>query len=102
MPSVFSPDLTAKSSLITVKNDEFHHLVHVFRAKINEKISIINGKGLLAHAEIREINKKNAEGNHQRHIHFIKKLLGALLQLKKQRGKQRIASTKHIKMGVAS
>ena len=43
-----------------LKNDEFHHLCNVMRAKINDRVEIINGKNQLAKAKIIEIKSKYA------------------------------------------
>ncbi len=45
---------------ITLENDEFHHLSHVFRIKAGEVISLVNGKGALALGSVANINKHHA------------------------------------------
>jgi len=39
---------------------EFHHLIHVMRAKEGDKIELVNGLGSLAQAHIEKIKKKGA------------------------------------------
>ncbi len=43
---------------ITLEGDEWHHLAHVSRARVKERVEIINGKGRLAIARLEEIHKK--------------------------------------------
>lgn len=43
-----------------LKESEFHHLAHVMRTKIGELIEIVNGRGILAQARVKEIGKKEA------------------------------------------
>ncbi len=45
---------------IRLQNEEFHHLAHVMRIKIGEEIEIINGRGDLAHAAVKQISKREA------------------------------------------
>ncbi len=45
---------------ILINEGELHHLLHVSRCKVNDKIEIINGQGQLAEAEILSIGKKEA------------------------------------------
>lgn len=46
---------------IFLKEDEFHHLVHVTRVKEGEIIEILNGKGSLASAKVDKIEKHQAK-----------------------------------------
>lgn len=46
---------------VILEGDEFHHLANVMRAKVNEKVCLINGNGVFYFGEITQINKKNAE-----------------------------------------
>ncbi|MGA8164307.1 MAG: RsmE family RNA methyltransferase [Waddliaceae bacterium] len=43
-----------------VSEQEFHHLVHVVRAKHGETVTLVNGKGILAAASIEKIEKNRA------------------------------------------
>lgn len=52
--------LVAKKT-ITLKNQEFHHLVRVIRMQEGESVELINGKGLLGFGEIQKVTKKDAE-----------------------------------------
>ncbi len=47
-------------SKAVLQGDEFHHLVHVIRAKASDELELINGKGILADAKITEITKDRA------------------------------------------
>jgi 16S rRNA (uracil1498-N3)-methyltransferase len=42
-----------------IEDEEFHHIVNVFRHKIGDNFNIINGKGLSAEGTIAKINKKS-------------------------------------------
>ena len=59
MPCFYTPELKKDNRKITITGEEFHHITHVFRKKINDEILLTNGKGLLAKAKIEDINKKN-------------------------------------------
>ena len=58
MPS-FHADFDTNSSEITLSEEETHHASNVFRHKIGDIISLINGKGLKANAIIKSSTKKN-------------------------------------------
>jgi len=60
MPSCYYPDLTATARQVSLGGDEFHHLVRVRRLRVGEQVTLNNGQGLLAHAELTEINKQSA------------------------------------------
>jgi 16S rRNA (uracil1498-N3)-methyltransferase len=45
---------------IFLKDDEFHYLRSVMRTRAGEKVDVINGKGLLATAEVSKISEKDA------------------------------------------
>lgn len=45
---------------VSLEGQEFHHLAHVFRAKVGDEIELVNGKGALAHAELIQISKQKA------------------------------------------
>lgn len=49
-----------ENEIISIKEDEFHHLVNVMRAKIEDRIEIVNGMGELAHACVKSIEKRQA------------------------------------------
>ena len=46
---------------VTLEGDEFHHLVNVMRARVNDKVCLFNGNGYFYFGQITQINKKNAE-----------------------------------------
>jgi len=60
MPSCYYPELTATARQVSLGGDEFHHLVRVRRLRAGEQVTLTNGQGLLAHAELAEINKQSA------------------------------------------
>src|ERR1043165_5489273 len=45
---------------ITLKDQEFHHLVHVMRATQGDVIELIDGKGALAKGHVMDIQKRQA------------------------------------------
>jgi 16S rRNA (uracil1498-N3)-methyltransferase len=49
-----------QSETICIKDTEFHHLVNVMRAKVNDRIEIVNGMGQLGRASVKSIEKKQA------------------------------------------
>jgi len=51
--------LTIGSTLI-LEGTEFHHLAHVMRAAVDDKVDLVNGKGTLAKATIESVDKKKA------------------------------------------
>lgn len=53
-------DLQAGSSL-TIRDREFHHIVNVARKNVDDQIELINGKGGLAKAYIKKIEKKSID-----------------------------------------
>ncbi len=61
MPGFFVPQLTIGDASIVISGEEFHHITHVFRKKINDEILLTNGKGLLAKAKIKDINKMESK-----------------------------------------
>ncbi len=46
--------------IISIEGVEFHHLTNVMRSKVGESLEIINGKGTLAFAVIKQLEKKKA------------------------------------------
>ena len=60
MPGFYVPDLTEHSKEIVISGSEFHHLTHVFRKQVDNRIILTNGKGILADALIRKRTKKSA------------------------------------------
>ena len=58
MPCFYAPKFNEKDNFLTIADEEFHHIAHVFRKKIDDEILITNGKGILAKAKIIELQKK--------------------------------------------
>jgi len=59
MPCFYTPELKEQDSEITISEEEYHHIIDVFRKPIEAEIFLTNGKGLLAKAKIISINNKN-------------------------------------------
>ena len=51
----------ADNIIITLTDDEFHHLSNVMRSKVHDKIFLFNGNGYFYHGEIVEMSKKYAK-----------------------------------------
>ncbi len=49
-----------ENEIILIKENEFHHLVNVMRAKLESRIEIVNGMGELAIGCVKSIEKKQA------------------------------------------
>jgi 16S rRNA (uracil1498-N3)-methyltransferase len=44
----------------TLTGEELHHLKNVMRARLGDRVEIVNGKGTLAHARLVELKKESA------------------------------------------
>lgn len=60
MPSLYCNHLSTNDSSISLEGEEFHHLAHVKRIGIGQRVILNNGKGLVAEAIIKELTKKSA------------------------------------------
>lgn len=60
MPSYYFPELNISSSEVVLDSDEHHHLSRVRRAKVGQIILLNNGSGLLADAQILDIDKRES------------------------------------------
>ena len=58
MPCFYTPNIKKNDDLIIISGPEFHHIIHVFRRKEGDKITLSNGKGLLARGVIESIKKQ--------------------------------------------
>jgi len=58
MPCFYAPNMVKSDNLIIISGTEFHHIIHVFRKKGDDEITLSNGKGLLARGIIESIKKK--------------------------------------------
>lgn len=47
-------------SLVKLEETEFHHLVRVLRGRVGDEIELVNGKGILAQAKIKTLQKTHA------------------------------------------
>lgn len=56
----FTDGALEKGLQITLENNEFHHLVHVFRIATGESVELVNGQGALANAKVETIGKRSA------------------------------------------
>lgn len=48
----------AKGSSVSLEEKELHHLVHVTRMSVGDKVELVNGEGQLAIASIQQLSKK--------------------------------------------
>jgi 16S rRNA (uracil1498-N3)-methyltransferase len=64
-----------ENSIVTLTDAEYHHLSRVLRARIGDRVEIVNGRGQLAKADLIELKKQKAtlhlvhlieEGDHQK------------------------------------
>ncbi|OQC06545.1 MAG: Ribosomal RNA small subunit methyltransferase E [Candidatus Cloacimonetes bacterium ADurb.Bin089] len=60
MPSIYAPDLSEDKNIITVKGEEFHHLINVKRIKSRETVKLNSGAGLIAEGKLTEVTKDYA------------------------------------------
>lgn len=49
-----------KNEIISIEGDEFHHLINVMRAKLKNRIEIVNGMGELGVGSVQSIEKRKA------------------------------------------
>jgi len=56
----FIPEIFLPNRPLFIEGQEFHHLIHVMRAKQHDTIELVNGKGDLATATIQQLEKKRA------------------------------------------
>lgn len=59
MKAIYLPDIE-HSDQVVIEGPKFHHLVHVSRAKVGDRILILNGKGLKSLCTLDKISKRNA------------------------------------------
>ncbi len=60
MPSIYAPDLSEDKNIITIKGEEFHHLINVKRIKSRETVKLNSGAGLIAEGKLTEVTKDYA------------------------------------------
>lgn len=48
-------------SQVILTDAELHHLIHVTRISEGEKVGLVNGRGILAHAVVTHVRKREAE-----------------------------------------
>lgn len=60
MNRFFSDEISIDSKELKLSGFEFHHLKNVLRMKPGESIELFNGKGLLAEARLKSIDKRSA------------------------------------------
>jgi len=58
MPSFYLPQELEFGKEYSLEGEEFHHASHVFRIAKGQIVSITNGNGVLARAEVTEVQKK--------------------------------------------
>ncbi|PKN77951.1 MAG: hypothetical protein CVU48_09905 [Candidatus Cloacimonetes bacterium HGW-Cloacimonetes-1] len=59
MPSFWVPELNTSSSVLSIADAEFHHIVKVFRHSVGDVILLNSGTGVMANAKITAIHKSN-------------------------------------------
>ncbi len=60
MPSIYFPHIL-EEGIIELEGDEFHHLIHVSRYKLQDEVIINNGMGQLSKGIIKSITKRSAQ-----------------------------------------
>lgn len=60
MPSYYCPQLEAQSSLLSLEEDEYHHLSRVKRKTVGDLVLLNSGRGILAEAKIVQMQKTRA------------------------------------------
>jgi 16S rRNA (uracil1498-N3)-methyltransferase len=61
MPYFYAPDLPEQGNILLTK-EESAHLAKTLRAKVGDRVQLINGNGQLAEAEISNLAKRNQVG----------------------------------------
>ena len=56
----FLPHLIPEDKTTYLKDQEFHHLVHVCRLRTGDEVELVNGQGMLARARIDRVEKEKA------------------------------------------
>lgn len=62
-----------QNSIISMDEEEAHHLIKVMRGRVGDKIELVNGKGDFAIGEVESINKREAQILVLEHRHHIQK-----------------------------
>jgi 16S rRNA (uracil1498-N3)-methyltransferase len=82
MRAIYIESQTFNDSELVLQDDSFHHLVHVCRAKVGEKVLLLDGVGGLFFTRVDQINKKEIklileeEKRQNRSQNVIKVLIG--------------------------
>lgn len=50
----------SERQIVSLEGNEFHHLAHVMRTRLGDCVEIVNGKGSLAEATVKELGKNQA------------------------------------------
>jgi len=58
MPCFYAPDMKINDNIVIISGTEHHHIIHVFRRKNGDNITISNGNGFMADGIISNIEKK--------------------------------------------
>ncbi len=64
---------------LTLSDQEFHHLAHVTRAKVGDIVELVNGRGALASAQVKRIEKKQAILKIEDAVHSLKPSVEVIL-----------------------
>jgi len=58
MPCFYAPDMNKNDNIVILSGPELHHIIHVFRKKEGDEITLSSGNGLVAIGIIESIKKK--------------------------------------------
>jgi 16S rRNA (uracil1498-N3)-methyltransferase len=56
----YVPDPLENGEVVTIQEEEFHHLSRVIRVRVKDSIELVNGMGSLAKAHVEELSKHHA------------------------------------------
>lgn len=71
MEYFYAPPPNISAGVITIDGDEFVHLSHVMRKKVDDEIYVVNGTGIAFHTTIIEISKKLARCEIRRELPLL-------------------------------
>lgn len=102
MELFFYPDLNENQKFVKLIGDEFHHLSKVLRVKLDDKIFLTNGNGLIAEAKLLKISRQDCEVEISEFKKFEKRKIKiiALLPILKQEERFEFALEKLTELGI--
>ena len=57
----FAPQIPDAGGMVTLTDEEAHHLLHVMRASVGDEIQLFDGAGALAPARVAALRRRDAE-----------------------------------------